>query len=76
MLLNSVPVPATVTEDVGKVVGVVAGGAALTAAAVLAIKLFALGGLTRARGQLTANDNRQQTKSRLAQTIRAPFYMK
>ena len=50
----------------GKVAGAVAGGTALTAAAVLFIKMFALGGLTRARGQLTKNDNRNRVMEYVA----------
>jgi len=55
------PVLVTVTGDVGKVVGTVAGGAAVTAAVVLFLKMFAFGGLTRAKGQLNTNDNRNKT---------------
>ncbi len=55
------PAATTVTGDVDKIVGAVAGGAAVTAATVLFIKFFALGGLARSRGQLTTNDNRNKT---------------
>jgi predicted transcriptional regulator len=48
-------------DDPGKVVGAVAGGAAVTAAALLFIKFFALGGLARAKSQLATNDNRNRT---------------
>ncbi|MGA9139565.1 MAG: winged helix-turn-helix transcriptional regulator [Methanocella sp.] len=60
------PVAAAVRDDMGKVAGAVAGGTALTAAAVLFIKMFALGGLTRARGQLTKNDNRNRVMEFIA----------
>ena len=53
--------PAIINDDIGKVVGTVAGGTAITAAAVLFIKFFAMGGLARTRGQLNANDNRNKT---------------
>jgi predicted transcriptional regulator len=48
-------------DDPGKVVGVVAGGAVVTATALFFIKFFALGGLARARSQLATNDNRNRT---------------
>jgi len=57
---ETAPVAAMVQNDMGKVAGAVAGGAAVTAAVVIFIKMFALGGLTRARGQLTKNDNRNR----------------
>ena len=60
------PIVAIVRDDTGKVAGAVAGGTALTAAVVLFIKIFALGGLTRSKSQLTKNDNRNRVMEFIA----------